>query len=334
MPAFIVFIIISIIKISPFLCTWRTACHVACLLFRVAAAWQAHRLVAVSPGRALSGPAGWTRTLWILQMHPSRSSSVRSAAALAATRLAPGSLQQFLSLLLLCLTKFYVFIRLSLFTCFFSQPPFFSVTVFFFFCPPVFLAVCVSHTATHNMWLHVNYCPLFLSSVSCITSVQGDVRDELYSMADDVFESPPLSASFAPCEQPSSLWVNLNTQPKSLNCTHCVLFFFLFNPNSFSVLHTCLPLSPSKDLSQAPKMPTLFHEMAQPRRGRRIASQVKHFAFDKQKRQYGLGVVGKWLNRQYRRSISSNVQKQLDDFHSHRLGMSTVHIYKWIICLI
>uniref|UniRef100_A0A3P9AUC5 Inactive rhomboid protein n=1 Tax=Maylandia zebra TaxID=106582 RepID=A0A3P9AUC5_9CICH len=96
---------------------------------------------------------------------------------------------------------------------------------------------------------------------------------KLYSMADDVFESPPLSASFAPCD---------------------------------------------KDLSQAPKMPTLFHEMAQPRRGRRIASQVKHFAFDKQKRQYGLGVVGKWLNRQYRRSISSNVQKQLDDFHSHR----------------
>ncbi|XP_063332616.1 inactive rhomboid protein 2-like [Pelmatolapia mariae] len=109
---------------------------------------------------------------------------------------------------------------------------------------------------------------------------KGDVRDELYSMADDVFESPPMSASFAPCEQPSSL--------------------------------------PSKDLSQAPKTPTLFHEMAQPRRGRRIASQVKHFAFDKQKRQYGLGVVGKWLNRQYRRSISSNVQKQLDDFHSHR----------------
>uniref|UniRef100_A0A8C9R974 Inactive rhomboid protein n=1 Tax=Scleropages formosus TaxID=113540 RepID=A0A8C9R974_SCLFO len=55
-----------------------------------------------------------------------------------------------------------------------------------------------------------------------------------------------------------------------------------------------------------------------PHRGRRIASRVKHFAFDKQKRQYGMGVVGKWLNRHYRRSISSQVQKQLDDFHSHR----------------
>lgn len=105
-----------------------------------------------------------------------------------------------------------------------------------------------------------------------------DVRDELYSMADDVFESPPISASFAPCEQPDQ-------KPPSLS---------------------------SKDASQIHKM----HETT--RRGRRIASQVKHFAFDKHKRQYGMGVVGKWLNRHYRRSISSNVQKQLDDFHSHR----------------
>uniref|UniRef100_A0A665XC32 Inactive rhomboid protein n=1 Tax=Echeneis naucrates TaxID=173247 RepID=A0A665XC32_ECHNA len=93
-----------------------------------------------------------------------------------------------------------------------------------------------------------------------------DVHDELYSMADDVFESPPMSAAFAPCEQ----------------------------------------------------TPTALPEKGHPRRGRRIASQVKHFAFDKQKRQYGMGVVGKWLNRHYRRSLSSNVQKQLDDFHSHR----------------
>lgn len=62
------------------------------------------------------------------------------------------------------------------------------------------------------------------------------------------------------------------------------------------------------------------HEKSHPRRGGRIASQVKHFAFDKQKRQYGMGVVGKWLNRHYRRSISSNIQKQLEDIHSHRSG--------------
>lgn len=54
------------------------------------------------------------------------------------------------------------------------------------------------------------------------------------------------------------------------------------------------------------------------RRGKRIASTVKHFAFDRKKRHYGLGVVGTWLNRSYRRSISSTVQRQLESFDSHR----------------
>ncbi|XP_037328727.2 inactive rhomboid protein 2-like [Pungitius pungitius] len=109
-----------------------------------------------------------------------------------------------------------------------------------------------------------------------------DAHDELYSMADDVFESPPMSATFAPSEQPDQKFPSL------------------------------------KDVSRTPRTPTAGPEKSHPRRGGRIASQVKHFAFDKRKRQYGMGVVGKWLNRHYRRSLSSNVQKQLDDFHSHR----------------
>uniref|UniRef100_UPI0037E8B039 inactive rhomboid protein 2-like n=1 Tax=Semicossyphus pulcher TaxID=241346 RepID=UPI0037E8B039 len=109
-----------------------------------------------------------------------------------------------------------------------------------------------------------------------------DAHDEFYSMADDVFESPPISAAFAPSDQPDHKFPSL------------------------------------KDVSRTPRTPTVLPEKGRPRRGGRIASQVKHFAFDKQKRQYGMGVVGKWLNRQYRRSLSSNVQKQLEDFHSHR----------------
>ncbi|XP_007574079.1 inactive rhomboid protein 2 [Poecilia formosa] len=102
------------------------------------------------------------------------------------------------------------------------------------------------------------------------------VDAEMYSMADDVFESPPMSASPASTKKFPSL----------------------------------------KDVSV--KTPIAVPEKGLPPRGRRIASQVKHFAFDKQKRDYGMGVVGKWLNRNYRRSLSSNVQKQLEDFHSHR----------------
>lgn len=110
---------------------------------------------------------------------------------------------------------------------------------------------------------------------------KADAHDELYSIADDVFESPPISASLFPVEPSDQIFPGL------------------------------------RDIS-SPKAPAVVHDKTHPRLGRRIASQVKHFAFDKHKRQYGMGVVGKWLNRHYRRSLSSNVQKQLDNFHSHR----------------
>ncbi|TWW59805.1 Inactive rhomboid protein 2 [Takifugu flavidus] len=114
-----------------------------------------------------------------------------------------------------------------------------------------------------------------------LSGVQVDAHEELFSMADDVFESPPMSASAA-SEQAHQTFPSL------------------------------------RDASQTPKTRGSQQERRGLRRGGRIASQVKHFAFDRHKRQVGLGVVGKWLNRHYRRSISSNVQKQLEDFHSHR----------------
>lgn len=104
-------------------------------------------------------------------------------------------------------------------------------------------------------------------------------KEEMSSMPDDVFESPPLSASY-------------------------------FR----GIPHSASPVSPDqiplKESSRAPVPPT--------KRGKRIASKVKHFAFDRKKRHYGLGVVGNWLNRTYRRSISSTVQRQLESFDSHR----------------
>ncbi|KAM9482229.1 inactive rhomboid protein 2-like isoform 1-T4 [Clarias gariepinus] len=107
-----------------------------------------------------------------------------------------------------------------------------------------------------------------------------DAHEDFYSMADEVFESPPLSASLA-------------------------VDGFVDEAGRYPSF---------KDISRAPAA------MVSPalRRGGRIASRVKHFAFDKHKREYGLGVVGKWLDRHYRRSLSSQVQKQLDDFRSHR----------------
>ncbi|XP_023412637.1 inactive rhomboid protein 2 isoform X3 [Loxodonta africana] len=107
-------------------------------------------------------------------------------------------------------------------------------------------------------------------------------KEEMSSMPDDVFESPPISAS---C---------LRGLPHSASPV---------SPEGVQI-----PLRREYGRSVVPAA----------RRGKRIASKVKHFAFDRKKRHYGLGMVGNWLNRSYRRSISSTVQRQLESFDSHR----------------
>ncbi|XP_064423661.1 inactive rhomboid protein 2 [Latimeria chalumnae] len=122
----------------------------------------------------------------------------------------------------------------------------------------------------------------FFSKASII-----DLHDEMYSMPDDVFESPPLSAAY-----------NVRDHPTQ--------FIEVHQTDGMQI-----------GLKEIPKTP-MFVALVPPKRGKRIASQVKHFAFDKKKRYYGLGVVGKWLNRTYRRSLSSTVQSQLAHIDSHR----------------
>ncbi|XP_043352345.1 inactive rhomboid protein 2 isoform X2 [Dermochelys coriacea] len=111
-----------------------------------------------------------------------------------------------------------------------------------------------------------------------------DAHEEMYSMPDDVFESPPLSAAYFQ------------------GLPH------LDGAQSSEVEQPVLKEGVRVSVSAVPS----------PKRGKRIASKVKHFAFDRKKRYYGLGVVGKWLNRTYRRSISSTVQSQLENTDSHR----------------
>uniref|UniRef100_A0A8C8BL91 Inactive rhomboid protein n=1 Tax=Otus sunia TaxID=257818 RepID=A0A8C8BL91_9STRI len=110
--------------------------------------------------------------------------------------------------------------------------------------------------------------------VDPVDTLDSSFFSKTYSMPDDVFESPPLSATYLRMHPAGEDGVRLT--------------------------------SASADAGPAP------------RRGRRIASKVKHFAFDRKKRYYGLGVVGKWLNRTYRRSLSSIVQSQLEITDSHR----------------
>nr|XP_021328203.1 inactive rhomboid protein 1-like isoform X3 [Danio rerio] len=53
------------------------------------------------------------------------------------------------------------------------------------------------------------------------------------------------------------------------------------------------------------------------RRGQRITVPVKKL-FAKEKRPYGLGMVGKLTNRTYRKRIDSYVKKQIEDMNDHR----------------
>nr|XP_056711757.1 inactive rhomboid protein 2 [Euleptes europaea] len=112
-----------------------------------------------------------------------------------------------------------------------------------------------------------------------------DTHEEMCSMPDDVFESPPLSATYF---------------------------------RGLPQLEESRSPETKRTLQGAGAAKVLPSPVAAPQRGTRIASKVKHFAFDRKKRYYGLGVVGKWLNRTYRRSISSVVRSQLEISDSHR----------------
>ncbi len=51
--------------------------------------------------------------------------------------------------------------------------------------------------------------------------------------------------------------------------------------------------------------------------GQRISVPVKKL-FAKEKRPYGLGIVGRLTNRTYRKRIDSYVKKQIEDMNDHR----------------
>lgn len=57
------------------------------------------------------------------------------------------------------------------------------------------------------------------------------------------------------------------------------------------------------------------------RRGQRIVVPVKKL-FAREKRPYGLGMVGKLTNRTYRKRIDSYVKRQIEDMDDHRYGSS------------
>lgn len=76
----------------------------------------------------------------------------------------------------------------------------------------------------------------------------------------------------------------------------------------------------AKEGSPAPPKVRLKQEVVSvsgQRRGQRIAVPVKKL-FAREKRPYGLGMVGKLTNRTYRKRIDSYVKRQIEDMDDHR----------------
>lgn len=68
------------------------------------------------------------------------------------------------------------------------------------------------------------------------------------------------------------------------------------------------------------------------RRGQRIVIPVKKL-FAREKRPYGLGMVGKLTNRTYRKRIDSYVKRQIEDMDDHRYGSRALELLLLMVVL-
>ncbi|KAM3859739.1 inactive rhomboid protein 1 isoform 2-T2 [Diretmus argenteus] len=132
------------------------------------------------------------------------------------------------------------------------------------------------------------------------------LHDELSSYADEVFETPSEEA--------------LNQQVDESDLTGSAL-----DKNELERSHLMLPLErgwrKAKDGSVVQPKVRLRQEVVSvngcQQRGQRIAVPVKKL-FAREKRPYGLGMVGRLTNRTYRKRIDSYVQRQIEDMDDHR----------------
>ncbi|XP_035389478.1 inactive rhomboid protein 1 isoform X1 [Electrophorus electricus] len=138
----------------------------------------------------------------------------------------------------------------------------------------------------------------------------GLVQDELSTYMDDVFESP----SEAAIRENDASQV-----PEESDLTGSAL-----GKSELERSHLMLPLERgwrrARDGVQVQPKLRLCQEVVSvsgPRRGQRIITPVRKL-FARDKRPYGLGMVGRLTNRMYRKRIDSYVKRQIDDMNDHR----------------
>ncbi|XP_023146834.1 inactive rhomboid protein 1 isoform X7 [Amphiprion ocellaris] len=141
------------------------------------------------------------------------------------------------------------------------------------------------------------------------------LQDELSSYADEVFETPS-EAALKPLDESE-------------------LTGSALDKNELERSHLMLPLErgwrKAKDGSLVQPKVRLRQEVvsvnSHQQRGQRIVVPVKKL-FAREKRPYGLGMVGRLTNRTYRKRIDSYVKRQIEDMDDHRPFFTY-----WITCV-
>ncbi|MBN3276838.1 RHDF1 protein, partial [Polyodon spathula] len=138
----------------------------------------------------------------------------------------------------------------------------------------------------------------------------GALHEEMSTYPDEVFESPSEAA------------IKEAEASKALDETD--LTGSALDKNELEKSHLLLPLErgwrKGKEGPLVQPKVRLRQEVVSvsgQRRGQRISVPVKKL-FAKEKRPYGLGIVGKLTNRTYRKRIDSYVKRQIEDMDDHR----------------
>ncbi|EAW85875.1 rhomboid 5 homolog 1 (Drosophila), isoform CRA_c [Homo sapiens] len=138
---------------------------------------------------------------------------------------------------------------------------------------------------------------------------EGILHEELSTYPDEVFESPSEAAL-----------KDWEKAPEQADLTGGAL-----DRSELERSHLMLPLErgwrKQKEGAAAPQPKVRLRQevvsTAGPRRGQRIAVPVRKL-FAREKRPYGLGMVGRLTNRTYRKRIDSFVKRQIEDMDDHR----------------
>ncbi|XP_036409259.1 inactive rhomboid protein 1 [Megalops cyprinoides] len=139
----------------------------------------------------------------------------------------------------------------------------------------------------------------------------GPTRGDLSTYADEVFETPPVAVV-------KEMEPNGVTEENDLTGS-------ALDKNELERRHLMLPLERGwrksrEGMPPPPPKVRLQQEVVSvngQRRGQRIALPVKKL-FAREKRPYGLGMVGRLTNRTYHKRIDSYVKRQIEDMDDHR----------------